>query len=214
MILNADKLFISTYNQRIHREGSQELLNHLQKETTFFEDPASTKYHLDYPGGLVEHSMNVFYRLDWLCNHEPSFHCNSNVHFDTESIAIVSLLHDLCKCGTYKKEYETCVNYNISSTLDDTETFIDNNGMSYFLDKKIRYTKDDKFPFGHGEKSVYMITQYMKLTDEEALAIRYHMGSWNSEEMQDAGSVFRNNTLAFLLHVADEYSTFVDEVKK
>lgn len=170
--------FITTYRTHIHRDGAEGFLQRLCIESNFITDPASTKYHLAYPGGLVEHSLNVFHRLKWLCSADPL----SSKSPSDESIAIVGLLHDVCKADTY------------------------------YVEDKI-YKKKDLFPFGHGEKSVYKILQWMTLTDEEAMAIRYHMGSWNEWEKNDAGEVFKQYPLAFLLHVADEWATFIDEEK-
>lgn len=181
--------FIEIYTNNISRSGSQELLYFLENQSNFFNDPASTKYHLAKPGGLVEHSVHVYKRMHWLATLEDLW---SSIQ-DTEphslgdsSIAIVALLHDLCKADTYT--------YLLRPDYDSNS-----------------YKKEDPFPFGHGEKSVYIINKFMQLTDAEALAIRYHMSSWNEGEGNTAGRVYEKNLLAFLLHVADEYATFVDE---
>lgn len=184
--------FIKSYREHIHRSGSEDLLYYLMNQSNFLKDPASTKYHLSCPGGLALHSLHVFYRLQWLVRqesgwsetHDSEFRCPSE-----ESVAIVALLHDLCKADTYVPLLSP--DSNLSS-----------------------YRKEDLFPFGHGEKSVYIISKFMQLTDEEALAIRYHMSSWNAAEGDTAGRVYEQNLLAFLLHVADEYATFIDEVKQ
>lgn len=186
--MSSKERFICFYKSRITRPGSEELLDWLSNESNFFLDPASSKHHLAIPAGLCIHSINVFERLGWLC---WKHHCtNPEFNYDNESVAICGLLHDLCKADTYQ----------CSEHLNDQ-------GLITFT-----YTKNDSFPFGHGEKSVYIINKFMKLTDEEALAIRYHMASWNEWEKNDAGRVFEKSTLAFLLHVADEWATFVDEV--
>ena len=174
--------FIQIYKSNIHRKGSDELLAYLQT-SSFLCDPASSKYHLAEEGGLVLHSVNVWKRLHWLCNAEATY---SDYSVDDESIAIVGLLHDLCKVGTYIYDY----------TGD-----------------KLKFSKNDTFPFGHGEKSVYIINKFMTLTEEEAMAIRYHMGSWNEWEKSDASAVFKKYPLALLAHMADEFATFVDEEK-
>ena len=54
--------FIEIFTSQIHRPGAAELLEWLES-TDFFEAPASTHYHGSYPGGLVEHSLNVYYEL-------------------------------------------------------------------------------------------------------------------------------------------------------
>lgn len=176
--------FVWAFKANIKRPGADALLKYMA-ESGFFTDPASTKYHLAYEGGLCEHSLNVYHRLLDLCEHEKASSKNTggNFSFSYESVAIVALLHDLCKMGTYEAGYGG------------------------------RYFSNDTFPFGHGEKSVYLIQKYMQLTDEEAMAIRYHMGSWNEGDKANAGKVFEKYPLAFLLHVADEFATFMDESK-
>lgn len=73
------------------------------------------------------------------------------------------------------------------------------------------YIHDDKLPYGHGEKSVYIASGFMKLTREEAMAIRWHMGPWQDGEKQEAGRAFAMYPLALLTHVADMQATFIDE---
>lgn len=204
--------FKEIYSSNITREGSRSLLQYLETTSNFFQDPASTRFHLSAPGGLVVHSINVYERLKWLCEVEKKHQNLESPIASDESICIVSLLHDLCKADTYTTQPKNFKNYD-TAVVHSAPTFQvkhDSHG-DFIWDTKMEYVKLDKFPFGHGEKSVYLIQKFMKLTDEEALAIRYHMGSWNSAEASDAGTVFGKYPLAFLLHVADEYATFVDE---
>ena len=81
----------------------------------------------------------------------------------------------------------------------------------YLVGESVLNDINEKFVFGHGEKSVYLITKYMELTDEEAQAIRFHMSSWVENDKAMAGKVFATNKLAWLLHVADEMATYWDE---
>ena len=76
------------------------------------------------------------------------------------------------------------------------------------------YEIDDKLPYGHGEKSVYMISGFMRLTREEAFAIRYHMGFSGSEPAGNVGSAFEMFPLAFALSTADMEATYFLEGKK
>lgn len=101
-----------------------------------------------------------------------------------ESIVIVSLLHDLCKVNFYKLKQ----GYN---------------NTSY-------YTIEEKLPYGHGEKSVFLIERYMKLTVNEALAIRFHMGI-DKNDMGVSAKAFNICPLAVYLSMADFESTFVME---
>ena len=155
--MNNKERFIQIYKQYINRPGSDKLLDFLlSKNSDFFEAPASTRYHLNYEGGLVEHSLNVYDCLkDYLSR--DRIKNTYQLSFSEESIAIVALLHDLCKINVYKKGMRN----------------VKENGQWIQVPT---YEFEDKLPYGHGEKSVYMISGYMKLTREEAIAIRYHMG--------------------------------------
>ena len=168
--------FLAICRENIHREGIDKLLAWLEK-SDFFTAPASTRYHGAYEGGLVEHSLNVY---EQLVNGNP-----------TETNAIVSLFHDLCKT-----DYYTVSTRNVKE-----------NGVWV---QKPYYTVDDKFPYGHGEKSVFMIERFMRLTNEEAFAIRFHMGEYSDP---NTGKAFEKYPLALLLHQADERATFMMEVR-
>ncbi len=171
------------YFSYIERPGAGKLLEWM-KVNGFFEAPASYKYHGARPGGLAVHSINVFRRLTWIAAEGIE---NPNIEDpDIESIAIVSLLHDLCKIDAYRIEEG---NYEITH----------------------------KFPVGHGEKSVILILQFMKLTQEEILAIRWHMGQYDFYARgggYDMANAFRQCKLAVMLHIADMMATHLDEVEE
>lgn len=112
-----------------------------------------------------------------------------------ETLAICSLLHDLCKVDFYVPETR-----NRKNAAGNWESYQS-------------YTIDDKLPYGHGEKSVYIISGFMKLTREEAMAIRWHMGAWQDGEARDAGNAFEKYPLAVLTHFADMMATDFDEVE-
>jgi hypothetical protein len=63
-------------------------------------------------------------------------------------------------------------------------------------------------PYGHGEKSVYIVNGYLRLTREEAFAIRYHMGFSGNEDKGQVGNAFQMFPLAFALSVADMEATY------
>ena len=181
--------FESLFNLRIKREGSQELLDYI-RQSDFFEAPASTKFHSAFKGGLVHHSLNVYDQLG------AFFDGKNNDDKRMESIAICGLLHDLCKTNYYKIEMR-----NVKNQL----------GVWV---KVPYYTVDDQEPYGHGEKSVYIITQFMKLTPEEAYAIRWHMGGFDEAVAggsQAISAAYYKYPLAVLLHMADMAATFIDE---
>ncbi|MBO5969819.1 MAG: HD domain-containing protein [Clostridia bacterium] len=196
--------FIQIYKENIRREGADKLLSWLET-TDFFTAPASTKYHLSREGGLCEHSVNVYHRLRQLYSTEKriSQMKEIGVQYDgtlteaeEESIAICSLLHDLCKVNFYEVEYRNKKN-------EETGQW----------EKVPQYIINDKLPYGHGEKSVYIISGFMKLTREEAMAIRFHMGLAQEGEIRDCGKAFEMYPMAFLTHMADMQATYLDEVE-
>ena len=176
--------FESCCHQYIQRNGIDALLEFLKTKTDFFEAPSSTSFHLNEPGGLCRHSLNVFETLLTLYTSlvEPRIEAGTSPFADTvstESIAVVALFHDVCKANTYRP----------------TERWKkDANGrwMSY-----PGYEVNDSFPFGHGEKSCVVIHWFLPLRQEELLAIRWHMGMF---EMPDAASSTRRSYRAAMEH--------------
>ena len=177
--------FIKIYNENIERDGAAELLEWIEK-TDFFDAPASTRYHCACEHGLVMHSLSVFNTL-------------VEKHFDEEtdsmeSFAIVALLHDLCKAQFYKIS---------SRNVKNEET-----GR---WEKVPYYAIEDQFPYGHGEKSVFLIERKMRLKLDEAMAIRWHMGEFGGENSNTISQAYNRYPLAVKLHLADLESTFLRE---
>ena len=151
---NKDK-FLNIYNSSITREGADKLLEFLLT-SDFFTAPASTRFHGSYEGGLVEHSINVYECLaDYLAR--PRAREVYGLDYSAETVAIAALLHDLCKVNCYIK---------------GTRNVKDKSGTWKSVPT---YEFEDKLPYGHGEKSVYIISGFMRLSREEAFAIRYHL---------------------------------------
>lgn len=173
--------FYEIYHDYIEREGADKLLDWLDT-TDFFQAPASTRYHDDHYGGLEKHSVKVWHELIRLLKAYPE------IRVTAETAAIVSLLHDVCKIGCYKTE--------LRNRKNERGEWI----------KVPVYTFNEDFRFGgHGSKSVYLIQKFMKLTDEEAVAINCHMGATVGDySVYDA---YRQYPLAFLLHTADMAAT-------
>lgn len=192
---NLKEKFVKIYKENITREGADKLLEYLLSDKSdFFTAPASTRFHGSYPGGLAEHSINVYECLkDYLSRDRVKE--LYNMDFSDETIAIVSLLHDICKVNIYKP---------------GTRNVKDENGVW----KQVpTYTFEDKMPYGHGEKSVYIINGYMRLTRDEAFAIRYHMGFTGVEDVGTVSKAFEMFPLAFATAIADMESTFYLESK-
>lgn len=185
--------FLEIYKANIKREGADKLLEYLlSPKSDFFSAPASTKYHSAYEGGLAQHSINVYHCLcDYLARQRVKevYHLTA----DGETAAVIALLHDICKVNFYKVDYR-------------------NNKNEQGVWEKVPYYRiDDQLPYGHGEKSVYIISGFMRLSREEAIAIRYHMGFSGIEDRNSIGSAFEKWPLAFALSTADmEASYFLE----
>lgn len=185
------KEFLEIVKENITREGIDELIAWLVS-TDFFEAPASTKFHSAEPGGLCKHSINVYKRLLDLAVKEWG---EENVN--KETIAIVALFHDICKTCYYKSEMRN----------------VKENGEWV---QRPYYVIDDPLPYGHGEKSVYIINGYMRLTREEALAINWHMGGFDKRVQggdQSFSGAYYKYKLCTLIHIADIMATYLDESK-
>ena len=170
----------------INREGMDELINFIER-SDFSKAPASTRFHGSYEGGLLEHSLNVYKILS-----EKVKNCPIELNVSQDSIIIMSLLHDICKANFYKVDYR-----NAKNDLGVWE-------------KVPYYTIDDTIPYGHGEKSVMMISEYIKLTVEEKYAIRWHMGFTEPKEMYSTiGQAYKKYPIALLTHEADLEATYL-----
>ncbi len=193
--MNVKDEFIEIYQKYIKREGTDRLLAHmLSPQSDFFTAPASTRFHGSYEGGLAEHSLNVYECLKAYLERDRVKELYG-IEASDETVAIVALLHDLCKMNFYKPGFR-----NVKDA-------------SGVWQKVPTYEIDDKLPYGHGEKSVYMISGFMRLTREEAFAIRYHMGFSGSEPAGNVGSAFEMFPLAFALSTADMEATYFLEGK-
>lgn len=180
--------FLEIYKREITRHGSHELLEWLLT-TDFFTAPASTKYHCACEEGLVQHSLSVYEVL-------MTRHFNEQED-NRESFAICALLHDLCKVQFYKVSTRNVKNETTGA-----------------WEKQPFYAVEDSFPYGHGEKSVFLIERFMRLKPSEAVAIRWHMGGF--DDSVKAGSfaislAYEKYPIAVKLHLADLESTYIYE---
>lgn len=183
--------FIDAYRVNIQRDGADKLLQWLSG-TDFFTAPASVRHHLAVEGGLASHSLNVWRRLERLAGNEAKIAGTAS----PETVAICGLLHDVCKANFYATE--------MRNTKDEKGNWI----------KAPYYTVADQVPYGHGEKSVYIISGFMRLTRDEAMAIRWHMGGFDDAVKGGGcsmGEAWGKHPLAVLLHAADLQATYIDE---
>ena len=181
----------------IKREGILELVNWLETDTDFFTAPASTQFHGNYEGGLLEHSMIVtrlaLHNFNFLVKQKPE------LEEYRESVILCALFHDVCKTNYYFLEKKW--------TKDES-----NKWKEYF-----GYTTKDAFPLGHGEKSLYLISKQVRLTDAEAMAIRWHMGATEpsvgipNNAHYYAYNEAINHWLVRLTHCADMLAMMIEE---
>ena len=175
--------------KKVNREGIEDLISFIEK-TDFFSAPASTRFHGSFEGGLVEHSLKVYDIL----KHKVETNIEK-IDVKEETIILVALLHDICKANFYKVDYR-----NAKNALGVWE-------------KVPYYTVDDTIPYGHGEKSVMMVTEYIKLTPEEKYSIRWHMGYTEPKEQYNTiGAAYKKYPLALLTHEADLEATYFYDV--
>ena len=180
--------FIAVFQEKITREGAAPLLEWMEK-TDFFTAPASTRFHGACEGGLVLHSLNVY---DVMM--EKHFEEGQD---NPESFAICALLHDLCKAQYYKVSTRNVKNEQTGQ-----------------WEKVPYYTVEDAFPYGHGEKSVFLIERFLRLRPAEATAIRWHMGGFDDAARGGCHAIslaYDRYPLAVKLHLADLEATYLRE---
>ena len=187
--MSAKEEFIQIYRDSIRREGADALLDYLEHKSDFFTAPASARYHGAWPGGLCEHSVNVYRCLAAYLERERVQELYG-LEYSAESIALVALLHDVCKTGCYKAGTRNVKGPD--GRWQAVPTF-------YY---------EDSLPYGHGEKSVYILSGFLRLTREEAMAIRWHMGFSGDEDKRLVGQALQQYPLAFALSVADMEATY------
>ena len=180
--------FCDIFSANVHRAGAQELIEWLEK-TDFFIAPASTRYHCACDQGLVMHSLNVYHLLKKFCEDRSDGETD-------ESIAICGLLHDVCKANFY-----SIATRNVKNEKGQWE-------------QRPYYTVEDQFPYGHGEKSVWLIERFLRLTPSEAMAIRWHMGVFDDSVKSGGFAIshaFEKYPIAVKLHLADLEATYLIE---
>lgn len=189
--------FLTIYKD-IRRPGADKLLAWLAS-TDFFTAPAGAKHHGAHAGGLVVHSLNVWSRLREITLRDT---IDGKAILDltpetNETVAILGLLHDVCKAGVYHAE---------TKRRRNPETGV--------WEDYLGYTFRDPLPLGHGEKSLYQITRFMRLEDHEALAIRWHMGAYDAAahtDLRDLSAAMDATPWVLRLHEADMCAAHIDE---
>ena len=165
-------------------------------EGGFFTAPASTKYHGAYEGGLFDHSYNVTTTLMELTKD------NKLEWQRPESPYIIGMFHDICKQDQYRHPA--------------TETMVDNSGAKYrWVDTEAWEYEPETLLKGHGEKSVMLLSEYLQLTMEEILCIRYHMGAFvDQKEWNDYTRAIHRCPNVLWTHMADMIAAHIMEVDR
>ena len=194
------------------RDGFDWLLDFIRK-SDFYKAPASTKFHSCHEGGLLEHSLNVYDRLIHNVNND---NLGSFLKVKEENIVIASLLHDLCKSYYYVVDYKNQKTYDEETVAKADKKSVKQDNKGYFVWETVPiYKVDDKIPYGHGEKSVMMIEEFVKLEPVERYAIRWHMGFTEPKENWNyVSAAFTKYPLCLALHVADLEATYLVEEEK
>lgn len=195
---------------RVSREGGDRLMEFIRK-SDFYTAPASTRFHGNYKGGLLKHSLNVY---ECLMDKENN-HLWGEVYKDIEpdSFIIVALLHDICKVYYYSMELKNQKTYDVEKVTNAEKWQVkhDNNG-NFIWETVPTYVVDDKIPYGHGEKSVMMIEEYIKLKPTERYAIRWHMGPYSGQQdWNTLGDAIERYPLVLALFEADMEATRIIE---
>lgn len=154
------------------------------RNTDFYTAPASTRYHESFPSGLLYHTLKVVDRTITLLECSPFL----SVHPD--SAILVALTHDWCKIGLYES-YTRNVKNDRTGSWEPTLAYRHNHEI---------------VPLGHGVTSMFLAQKFFKLTTEECLALRWHMGHWRvcDSEVNDLQYANENYPLVHLLQFADQ----------
>ncbi|MBQ3624983.1 MAG: HD domain-containing protein [Prevotella sp.] len=188
--------------QATKRTGIESVVSYLE-QAGFFLAPASVSRHLSHEGGLLEHSLNVWKMAQMLRLQTIGMRPELEKQLPEDSVTIAALLHDVCKANIYK-------------TVQKWRKDENNRWESYDA-----YDTDySRFPVGHGEKSVIMLLRLgLQLTNDEIIAIRWHMGAWNLpmqsyEDKQNISVAYDGCPLAAIIQAADALATHILETKK
>lgn len=181
-------------------KGADQLLDWI-KQTDFFEAPASTMYHNCCKYGLLKHSLNVYDRLLKLIKAEYGDEYYDALGVDAADVAMIALCHDLCKANCYSVEQR--------NTKDKDDKWI----------KVDFYKYSPAFEYGHGEKSVFIIQNFIQgLSLNVALAIRFHMGAagggGSREKDDNALKEMENFPIIMWTNFADMAATYLDESRE
>lgn len=199
--------------ESVHRDGIESLMQYIKKHTDFYTAPASTRFHLACEGGLVQHSLNVYDCL--MAKKENPVWKPILENIPEESLTLIALMHDLCKANFYVEGTKNQKTYDQEkvAAAEHWQRKTDSQG-TYIWETVKSYTIEDQLPLGHGEKSVMLLQAFIKLSMQELMAIRWHMGFTEAKENYSAvGAAMEKYPIVLALHEADLEASKIIEAK-
>lgn len=198
---------------RIPRDGIKELMDYI-KQSDFYTAPASTRFHLACPGGLLQHSLNVY---DCLTAKKSSPLWGKYLEgIKEESLILISLMHDLCKANLYTIGYKNQKTYDTDKVRAANHSQVKHDDLGDFIWETVtKYETNDRCPLGHGEKSLALCQHYVKLNADEIFAIRWHMGFTEEKSQYNTiGEAMERWPIVLAIHEADlEASKLLEDIE-
>ncbi len=197
---------------RINRIGMNDLKDFIKK-SDFYTAPASTRFHLSEEGGLLKHSLHVY---DCLMSKKGNPLWSKTLEkVSDETLTLVSLLHDVCKTYYYAVSTKNQKTYDSDKVAAANPRTVKKDAQGSFIWETVPcYVVDNKYPLGHGNKSVVFLMQFITLSMEEITAITFHMGAYcDSSQWNELGQAYEKYPLALALHEADMEATHILEVE-
>ena len=170
------------------REGIVDLLDYMNG-IGFMEAPCSGGNHLAKKGGLAEHSVNVLTIAEKI---GVSLLGGARYNEVQDSVVIAALLHDLGKCGDYKKAMYV-ENILKAGKQSDAKPYKRNPELS---------------AIPHAVRSIKLATLFIDLTEAEEWAILCHDGLYDFMYKDLKG---KETWLQMIIHWADMWASHIIE---
>lgn len=196
----------------VQRDGMDKLIRYIQKNTDFYKAPASTRFHLACEGGLLQHSLNVYYCL--VAKRDSPIWKDVLKEIPDDSLILIALLHDLCKTNFYVEGTKNQKTYDAEKVAAAESWQRKHDAQGDFIWETVKsYQVEDQLPLGHGEKSVMLVQCYIRLTMQEVMAIRWHMGFSEEKVNYNAvGAAMEKYPIVLAVHEADLEASKILEV--
>ena len=197
----------------VQRDGIPQLMHYI-RSTDFYRAPASTRFHLACEGGLLQHSLNVY---DCLISKKGSPFWGPILDgIPDENLIVIALLHDLCKANFYIEGTKNQKTYDPEKVAAAESWMRKHDAQGDFIWETVKsYQVDDKLPLGHGEKSALLVQRYIRLTMQEVMAIRWHMGFSDAKENYTAlGQAMEKYPIILAIYEADLEASKILEADK